>query len=60
MKRKLNKYLINKNKKVKDALSLIDKNGEGTCFVIDEKKKLLGSLTDGYIRRNIYKRKKKY
>ncbi len=58
MKRKLNKYLINKNKKVKDALSLIDKNGEGTCFVIDEKKKLLGSLTDGDIRRNIYKRKK--
>ena len=58
MKHNLNKYLIAKNKKVKDALILIDKNGERTCFVIDEKKRLLGSLTDGDIRRNIYKRKK--
>ena len=58
MKHNLNKYLIVKNKKVKDALILIDKNGGRTCFVIDEKKRLLGSLTDGDIRRNIYKRKK--
>ena len=54
---KLNNYIISKNKSVKDALKLIDKNGEKTCFVIDDKKKLIGSVTDGDIRRKILKKK---
>ena len=37
----LRKYLINKEKKIKDALKLIDKNGEKTCLVLDQNKKLL-------------------
>ena len=52
------KYIVLKNKNVKDALKIIDKNGEKTCFVVDEKRKLLGSITDGDIRRNILKQKK--
>ena len=39
---KLNNYIISKNKSVKDALKLIHKNGDKTCFIIDDKKKLLG------------------
>ncbi len=39
--------------KLKDALALIDKNAQGICFVINEKNKLLGILTDGDIRRCI-------
>jgi len=53
---KLNNYIISKNKSVKDALKLIDKNGEKTCFVTDDKKKLIGSVTDGDIRRKILKK----
>ena len=54
----LKKYLINKEKKIKDALKLIDKNGEKTCLVLDENKKLFGSLTDGDIRRKILRKGK--
>lgn len=54
----INRYLIFKNKTVKDAINLIDKNGKKTCFVVDEKKRLIGSVTDGDIRRNILKKRK--
>ena len=54
----LRKYLINKEKKIKDALKLIDKNGEKTCLVLDQNKKLFGSLTDGDIRRKILRKGK--
>ncbi len=56
--RDLKKYLINKEKKIKDALKLIDKNGEKTCLVVDQNKKLFGSLTDGDIRRKILRKGK--
>ena len=52
---KINKYLIFKNKSVEQALKLIEKNGEKNCLVVDEKKKLVGSLTDGDIRRGLEK-----
>ena len=54
---KINIYLIFKNKTIKDAINLIDKNGEKTCFVVDEKKRLR-VVTDGDIRRNILKKRK--
>lgn len=54
---KLNNYTITENKSVKDALRLIDKNGEKTCFVINNKKELVGSVTDGDIRRKILKKR---
>tara|TARA_B100000579_G_C22834188_1_gene857688 strand:+ start:1539 stop:2618 length:1080 start_codon:yes stop_codon:yes gene_type:complete len=56
--RNLKKFLINKDRKIKDALKLIDKNGEKTCLVYDKNKKLFGSLTDGDIRRKILRKGK--
>jgi perosamine synthetase len=44
--------LVNKAS-LKDALALIDKNAQGICFIIDDRKKLVGLLTDGDIRRCI-------
>ncbi len=52
------KYLIRENRTVEDALRIIDKNGEKTCFIVNSEKKLLGSLTDGDVRRSLYKGKK--
>ena len=54
----LKKFLINKDRKIKDALKLIEKNGEKTCLVYDKNKKLFGSLTDGDIRRKILRKGK--
>ena len=42
---KIKKYTIRENKTVEDALKIIDKNGEKTCFIIDVNKKLLGEAT---------------
>ncbi len=56
--RNLKKYIIYKEKKIKDALKLIDKNGEKTCLVVDQNKKLFGSLTDGDIRRKVLRKGK--
>lgn len=44
--------LLNKAS-IKDALTVIDKNAQGVCFVVDEQGKLEGLLTDGDIRRAI-------
>jgi dTDP-glucose pyrophosphorylase len=48
-------FLILKSCSVKDALKLLDKTGSKILFVVDEDKKLIGSLTDGDIRRWILK-----
>ena len=40
---------------IKDTLSKIKKNGEGVCFICDDKKKLIGILTQGDIRNIILK-----
>ena len=45
--------LLFKYASIKDALALIDKNAQGICFIIDNKNKLVGLLTDGDIRRCI-------
>lgn len=47
--------LINKYSTVKEALKLLDKTAEKILFVVDETNKLIGSLTDGDIRRWILK-----
>jgi len=54
----IKKYFIKENKTVEEALKTIDKNGEKSCFIIDHNQKLIGSLTDGDIRRSIFKKKK--
>ena len=58
MKNKIKKFIINNNKTIKDALKVIDKNGQKTCFVTDSFGKLYGSITDGDIRRKILKSNK--
>lgn len=45
------KYLISEKLSVKDAMVKMDKNGEKILFVVDDENKLIGSLTDGDIRR---------
>jgi perosamine synthetase len=45
--------LLSSRASLKDALVLIDNNAQGICFIIDDKKRLIGLLTDGDIRRCI-------
>ena len=47
---KISDFLIDKDKSLKDALEVINNNGQGLCFVVEDLK-LLGILTDGDIRR---------
>ena len=53
----LNKFTIQKNKSIKDSMIKIEKNSIGTLFVLN-KKKLIGVVTDGDIRRSIISGKK--
>ena len=43
------------NTKIKEALSVIDKGGIRIALVVDENNKLLGTLSDGDIRRGLLK-----
>ncbi|MHA1384774.1 MAG: nucleotidyltransferase family protein [Candidatus Helarchaeota archaeon] len=52
---KFSSILINKNASVKEALEQLDKTAEKILFVVDEENKLIGSLTDGDVRRWILK-----
>ena len=38
---------------LKDAIELLDKNGNGVLPVVDNKNKLLGLITDGDVRKAI-------
>lgn len=49
----LDNYLIKPNYTVLEAMKAIDKGAEGIVYVCDEKKHLLGAVTDGDIRRHI-------
>ena len=48
----ISKLVINSDKKVSDALRVIDRNGLGICFIV-EIDRVVGILTDGDIRRSI-------
>lgn len=48
-------FVIEPSFAIKEALSLIDKNRSGFVLVCDEKGKLMGTLTDGDIRRALLK-----
>ena len=45
--------LIDSNKSIKEAMLLLDKTGQNCLIVVDDNKKMLGTLTDGDIRRYI-------
>ena len=47
----LKKYITNTNMGIVDAMKLIDINASGILFIVDDDYKLVGSLTDGDIRR---------
>ena len=51
MIKQFSSILIDKSSTVKDALKQLDKTAEKILFVVDEGNKLIGSLTDGDIRR---------
>lgn len=56
MKTEFIEYLtINKEASIIEALRLIDKNAKGILIVVDEEGKVLGTITDGDIRRAILK-----
>ncbi len=44
-------FTIDQSSKILDALRLIDKNQSGFVLVCNKERKLLGTLTDGDIRR---------
>lgn len=52
---KIDKFLILKNSTIKEALKRIDKGAKKIVFVVTERKELVGSITDGDIRRWILK-----
>jgi D-glycero-alpha-D-manno-heptose-7-phosphate kinase len=51
----IEKYLINENRSIKDALMKIDANHCGIIFSCNDDGKVLGIATDGDIRRAIIK-----
>lgn len=55
MIKEFSSILLNENATVKDALKQLDKNEEKILFIVEDENKLVGSLTDGDIRRWILK-----
>jgi dTDP-glucose pyrophosphorylase len=49
------KIIIHENFTIKDTLKKLDEAGEKTLLVVDENDRLLGTITDGDIRRHILK-----
>lgn len=55
MKDNILKFVSNQKTTIVEAMRLIDNNAEGIIFITDDNEKLIGSLTDGDIRRWIIK-----
>ncbi len=55
MIKKLDNILASNNFKIIDVVKKIKKNGQGACFITNTKKKLLGIMTDGDIRKLLIK-----
>ena len=53
MNNEINKVIINKKANLSDVIKKININTYGICFVVDEKKRLIGSISDGDIRKKI-------
>lgn len=54
-KEELNKLLINYNETIMEAMKLLDKTAQKNLYVVDENNRLIGSVSDGDIRRCILK-----
>ncbi|QEK11319.1 CBS domain-containing protein [Crassaminicella thermophila] len=53
MRRDISRILINPNTKIKDIIEVIDRGALGIALVVNEENNLLGTITDGDIRRAI-------
>jgi dTDP-glucose pyrophosphorylase len=51
MTKKLESFLVGKELSVKQTMTKMNENGQKTVFVVDEKNRLIGSLSDGDIRK---------
>jgi len=53
--KEIEKLFVEPRSNIKHAMEVIDKSGKGIALVIDDNKRLLGTVTDGDIRRAILK-----
>jgi dTDP-glucose pyrophosphorylase/CBS domain-containing protein len=53
----LDRFLVHPNQTLRDVMAIIDKNAEGIAMLVDGDHKLIGTVTDGDIRRAILKNK---
>lgn len=49
----LSKFIVSPDKSIRQVIAFIDLNEKGIALVVDENRKLLGTITDGDIRRAI-------
>ena len=49
------KFIIKYQSKIKDVIKIINRNGKGLVFLVDENLVLKGSISDGDIRRGFLK-----
>ena len=56
MKKSFKKILINQNRNIRDGLILLQKTASQICLVIDDNSKLVGTITDGDLRRYFLKK----
>lgn len=49
------KNILLQNSKIKDAIKILNNNKEKIVIIVDEKKRLIGTITNGDIRRNLIK-----
>ena len=52
-KSELNKIVLNQNSRIKDAINIIKKNKFRIVLVVNKNERLLGTITNGDIRRNL-------
>lgn len=52
-KERINKFIGNQSMSIVDSMAKIDENAKGILFIVDDNQRLVGSLTDGDIRRRI-------
>jgi dTDP-glucose pyrophosphorylase len=50
---KIQEHLISPQATIRDCMTCIDRNGKGIALVVDEEKRLVGTISDGDIRRAI-------
>jgi len=55
MNNNLSKFVLNDDKKLSDSLKKIESNKKGFVLVVNKNKEVLGTLTDGDIRRSFLK-----